>query len=346
MTPVVRIILSDTGRGLWRDAELLAGVVRDAGLEPSIIACAPRSEKQIRWVRRFDKLKRTFPKSIQTILNWVQSHLYRTRPDSSLAVTIHLQQVYSRYVAGGHVNWLVPNAEWYPKERLPYIRLMDLVLCKTRDAVSIFEGYGAPVAYMGFSGSLPDRARVGGNRDYRRFLHVAGNNRKKGTAALVDLWDRNPEWPVLELIIEDHRRLATIPDNIRVHEQVDDATLEALRLSCGIVLAPSEAEGFGHVLLDGQAWGGVVVTVDAPPMNELVQDDRGFLVPWTDSRPCLLGTRYEIDKERLEATIQHILDTDAASLAERSAHAQQWVWHNDELFRTRFSALLEQNIDR
>ena len=339
----VRILVSDTGRGLWRDAELLAGIIRDHGLTPEMIRCPPRSERVVRWVYRFDRIRSALPQVMQSWFNRVHAWLFRTYPDPTVLCTIHLQRIHTRFVAGPHENWLFPNPEWYQPVRIPYLAMMDRVLCKTHDAEKSFRPLSDNVTYTGFSGLLPEPGG-GGRKDFRRFLHVAGNNRKKGTDSVVRAWNNHPEWPTLDLVIEDRARLPFVPENVRVHERISDETLDELRDECGIAVAPSEAEGFGHVLLDAMACGQIVVTVDAPPMNELVDRDRGFLVGWSRSRPCRLGTQYYVDQQELEAAISEALAEGQTSLEMRSGAARDWVISNDQAFRDRMHALLEELI--
>lgn len=334
----------DTGRGLRRDAELIADVVREAGLEPEIEAYSQHSAWLHSFIDRIDWLRHCLPRPLQRVLNSLQRIVYRTFPDVSIAAIIHLQRVQSRYIAGPHENWLIPNQEWYWPRRLPYLDMVDRVLCKTREAESTFSQYHEQAVYIGFSGLLPDGGQNFASRDFRRFLHVAGNNRKKGSAAVVRAWQNHPEWPVLDLVIEDRTRLPVIPDNVRAHEKVSDSTLAELRRECGMVIAPSEAEGFGHVLLDAMAWGQIIVTVDAPPMNELVSSSRGFLVDYASSIPCNMGCQYFVDKLALESAVTQILESNQQDLEALSTSAREWAISNDQAFRQRMRSVLNELV--
>ena len=59
---------------------------------------------------------------------------------------------------------------------------------------------------------------------------------------------------------------------------VDDDELRLVQNRHGVHLCPSEAEGFGHTLVEAMSCGAVVITTDGPPMNEMVTPDRGALV--------------------------------------------------------------------
>ncbi len=44
-------------------------------------------------------------------------------------------------------------------------------------------------------------------------------------------------------------------------------------------MCPSSTEGYGHYINEGRSVGGIIITLDAPPMNELVSSDNGILIP-------------------------------------------------------------------
>ncbi|PAU81199.1 hypothetical protein CK501_06470 [Halovibrio salipaludis] len=339
----VRIIVSDTGRGLRRDAELLSDQIREAGMVPETIVCPPRNERRARLIGRVDRFKRRIPAGLRYAINRLQCLLYRAPQPRDLALTIHLQRIHSRYIAGSHENWLIPNAEWYAPTRVQYLPLVDRVLCKTQESLETFRELHPRAEFLGFSGLLPERVTTDDSPErFRRFLHVAGNNRKKGTVVLVNLWATHPEWPMLDLVIDDRSRLPTNAPNVRGHEHADEALMAKLRAECGIALAPSEAEGFGHVLLDAMAHRQVVVTVDAPPMNELVAPERGWLVDWEGSRPCLLGRRYFVQPAALEAVIEELLASRPGALMDKANLGREWTLDNHAGFCQRFREQLER----
>ncbi|MES2199112.1 MAG: glycosyltransferase [Chlamydiota bacterium] len=63
--------------------------------------------------------------------------------------------------------------------------------------------------------------------------------------------------------------------------------LRKIQNKTGIHLCPSEVEGFGHCIFEALSTGAVVITTDAPPMNEFIKDPR-CLVPFSHSAPTHL----------------------------------------------------------
>src|SRR3989344_1923248 len=58
-----------------------------------------------------------------------------------------------------------------------------------------------------------------------------------------------------------------------------DEELLRLQQSSGVHLCPSREEGFGHYINEARALGALVMTTNWAPMNDLVQDHFGVLIP-------------------------------------------------------------------
>src|SRR5690606_37592102 len=92
----------------------------------------------------------------------------------------------------------IPNQERYARRLVPLLSRMDHILCKTRHAEEIFSRLHPSVHYLGFTSE--DRRKGGASPDFSRFFHLAGGSSLKGTATLLSLWERHPEWPELTLV--------------------------------------------------------------------------------------------------------------------------------------------------
>lgn len=298
----VRIIFAGSGRGLFNDVALLQDILEADGWQTELVEKSRPSALYFFLRDWLDWFKSQLPSWLRNLVLQLQLLCYRFLGMrlKQVFLTIHLENIHAFYIPASNRHWLIPNPEWLRPGAKQYLRFMDRIACKSRDAQVRFESFHSQVCYCGFSGQSAMVMPAQKVRDYGRFLHVAGNSLLKGTQAVVSLWSRHPEWPCLDLVIDDRKRLTVIPGNVMVHECIDNTQLMALRGACGIVLAPSEAEGFGHVLLEGMMSGGIVVTVDAPPMNELIRPDRGYLLPWSRSSQCRLGEAYYVDHLALE----------------------------------------------
>jgi hypothetical protein len=96
--------------------------------------------------------------------------------------------------------------------QLQYLPYLSRILCKTQAAVDAYTSFNSNVYYLGFSNTIatdlpafrsePER--------FRRFLHVAGNNQKKGGAVVIEAWRRHPEWPALDFVVEEPERFGFV----------------------------------------------------------------------------------------------------------------------------------------
>ncbi len=182
-----------------------------------------------------------------------------------------------------------------------------------------------------------------------RCLHLSGQSAVKGTEAVVEAWSRHPEWPELTVVRRARRYggeeappLPPLP-NVRYEtDYVPDEQLRQLQNDCEIHVIPSQAEGYGHVIGEAMSCGAVVVTTDAPPMNELVTLDRGVLIRVARSEPMRRSMRNYIDVADLEAKLNHVFAMSPERRAELGRKARAWYEAQDQRFQKALRAFLAQ----
>ena len=300
----VRIIFKDEGYGLTRDAQIIKTALCEIGFSTEII----------------DTLKDSVSK---------------TKP----SINLFLEAIESKWLNSAQTNILIPNPEWLrpsTKELLPYI---DYVLCKTKHAEHIFQKLGCETFFTGFTGLSRFVPDIG--KSFRSFLHLCGKSINKGTQNILSCWGARLDWPSLYLVMQNKNIDILFQNNLHfMTGYFSDKDIQRLQNSCGIHLCPSEAEGYGHTIIEGMSVGAVTITTDAPPMNEIIQPDRGFLVRTCGSSNIFAGTRWEIDKESLASTIDYILNMSEENLLAIGSAARDWFIENDILFRKRFSCFM------
>jgi hypothetical protein len=79
----------------------------------------------------------------------------------------------------------------------------------------------------------------------------------------------------------------------------------------------------------------VLLTTDAPPMNELVTQDRGILVPYARTGVRRLATTYFVDEAALADGIERMLALDEAQRRVHGESARAAFEANDRAFRER-----------
>ncbi len=234
-------------------------------------------------------------------------------------------------------NVLMPHPEWFSdRDRAAFDRI-DRVFALTHHALPIFQRLGAPVDYVGFTSE--DRFDPVVTRE-RSFFHLAGRSANKGTEPLLALWRRNPQWPLLT-VVQNPRvaRLGPAAANIRhLIDYVDDAELKRLQNAHRFHICPSETEGFGHYLVEAMSIGAVTLTVDAPPMNEMVTPDRGVRIAVARTGIQNLAMTNFFDEASMAAAIEEMVAMDSTELDRLGQAARTWFQCNDRDFSRRINA--------
>jgi hypothetical protein len=308
--PSTLILGKSNSYGLTRDAEILQAAIAEAGGQAGYATIKQRS-----WWQRLLRTKRA--KRI-----------------------IHLERAFPGWFgAASDETLLVPNQERFPRRQIGRLRHVNRVLAKTRHGEAVFSALGVPTTYLGFSS--PDRRMSGVEKDFGRFFHLAGGSTLKGTEDVLALWARHPEWPELYLVQKQSNAAGVVPKNVNlISGYMDDKALQVLQNGCGVHLCPSRSEGWGHHLVEGLSVGAVVVTTDAPPMNEHVDASCGVLVPFKRSEPRHLGTNFYVDPNALEAAVERILampETEKHALGQAARRRYEAI---DAGFRKRVRDLL------
>jgi len=330
----VNLVGWDNGGGLTRDLDILGKAITEIGGRVLYNGEPKRAGKTPRLLTKLGSRARR-----------VLSGASGVRPFS---VNLHLERISDAWLPMASLNVLIPNQEWFREEDAPLLPAVDLVLCKTRHAEAIFRQMGKECAFLGFASE--DRVLGSGVEHAGRptCLHVAGKSLTKGTEAVLSAWSEHPEWPMLTVVRRAHaygdvRVVSPRPRTPNVHlidDFVEDHELRRMQNEHAIHLCPSEVEGFGHSLVEGCSCGAVVVTTDAPPMNELIQPERGVLVPYREEIPMRSGMRYRVDGKSLEESVQETLALSPAARAALGRGARQWFLESRDGFRDRLASLL------
>ena len=312
----INLITWNNERGLGRNVYLLADLLERAGYRVLVNGLASP-------YLRHHLYPHHLPYRVIT-----GSLVRRSRCD----INLFLEYVVPEWLDAARTNCLIPNQEWFRDDYHSYLPHFDLVLCKTRFAQSTFDRLGCKTIFTSFT-SL-DRLTTTAEKDYGGFLHVAGNSLQKGTATLVEVWRHHPRWPTLT-VVQATRHARPIPAaNVRyVTGRVSDTILRQYQNRHGVHVAPSEAEGFGHSIVEAMSCRSVVVTTDAPPMNEVISSERGLLAGYNAARPQRLGVNFYVDPDSLAGAVDSVLAMSPAAKTRRGRCAREWYVQNDRFFR-------------
>lgn len=322
----VNLIAWDNGFGLTKNLHMLRTALSAAGHSVAVTA-----------IRRGKLHKILYPLRLRGRVAW---NRLRGRDAREYDVNLMLERIRPEVFPLARHNVLLPHPEWFdPRDRAP-LAAIDRVFALTRHAVPIFEGLGCQVDYVGFTSE--DRLDHSVPRE-RAFFHLAGRSPNKGTEPLLALWRKHPEWPTLTVVQNPRaaRPGAPAPNIRHLIDYLDDAELKRLQNAHRFHLCPSETEGFGHYLVEAMSIGAVTLTLDAPPMNEMITPERGLRVPTARTGTQNLATTYFYDEAAMQAAIERALALDDAQVERIGAAARTWFEHNDRSFRQRIGSAVE-----
>ncbi|HJP98616.1 MAG TPA: glycosyltransferase [Rhodanobacteraceae bacterium] len=251
------------------------------------------------------------------------------------------EHIASAFLDDARFRVVLPHPEWFLPRDLEALVRIDLVLAKTREAARVFAALGCRTACIGFISD--DRFEADVPRE-RAFFHLAGSSRTKATEPLLALWRRHPEWPRLTVVQHPREAHAGAPAANIDHRigYLDDAELKRLQNAHRFHVCPSETEGFGHYLVEAMSVRAVVVTLDAPPMNEMISPERGIAVPWSRTGTQHLATTYYFDDAAMERAIDTAIGMGDAQCEALGEAARAWYEAERAAFPTRLDSALRE----
>ncbi len=305
--PVVNILATDNGVGMSRDMRILETELVEMGYQVNLISTAPHSKG--------------YPQEIP-----------------KAEYNIFIEHTYSSLFKYAKKNYFIPNPEWY-LSHWTILSGIDLVLCRTKEVQRIFNIFNVKTHYIAFT-SL-DRFNPAIEKDFGKILHLKGKSIAKGTSTIIDLWKTCYYFPTLDLV--GHDFVGPVCANIHYYSNyLTEKALLNLTNQCGIHLCPSETEGFGHYIMEAMSASAVVVTTDAPPMNEFIKDKR-CLVQYHKKSRTNLATCYYVDPLELQLTITTLLDLPDEELQKIGELNRANYLYFQNFFKTEMKILFKRN---
>jgi hypothetical protein len=256
-------------------------------------------------------------------------------------INLFLAKFETNYFSTAKLNWLLANPD-FCYASLEEIQQLDLVLCKTKECLRLFKPISKEVYYLGFT-SL-DCYQPGITKDFLAYLHVAGKSPMKGTEEVLQAWKTHLGLPQL-IVIKHELKGEIVPENVQlITKRVPRSSLLSMQNECGVHLCPSKTEGFGHYLLEGMSTGGVVITTDAPPMNEFIKDKR-CLVKYNKTDHQRYATTYIIDEKELANTVKGLQQLSHEELQTIGKSNREEYLRRKAEFKQNFEELMHQALE-
>jgi hypothetical protein len=332
----INIIGKSNGVGLTRDIALLADSLRSIGHEVAVHAIDTEQAR-----RRRSLLSQSVVGLQHT---W---HRFKWGRRDAADLNLMLEHVWPEFLSRARRNIVVPNPEWFDSHDLRFLKFIDAVWAKTHQTDKIFQRLGRATQFVGFDSEDRYDPRV---RRERRCFHLAGKSMMKGTGRLLDEWARQPHWPTLTVVQHSDSVQGPTVSAANIDLRVgylDDAELRREQNACMFHLCPSLTEGWGHYIVEALGVGAVPITVDAPPMNELVTAERGLLVPHERTGVQRLAQTHYFSTAGLALAMERAMAMSDGEWARLSANGRGWFEANRRDFPARVqTAVLELLRDK
>eukprot|EP01126_Amoeba_proteus_P059960 TRINITY_DN7887_c0_g1_i1.p1 TRINITY_DN7887_c0_g1~~TRINITY_DN7887_c0_g1_i1.p1 ORF type:complete len:551 (-),score=33.21 TRINITY_DN7887_c0_g1_i1:21-1673(-) len=280
---------------------------------------------------------------------------------------------------------LVPNIEMYELNGGHYHRV-DYVLAKTKEAYKRITNWynrtnnnprNTQVFYTMHTSSDPtflartkaaESASTFGiitpkNWTHLSVFHANGRSVHKNTPVIIECWNQRPDFPMLivyantngikELVDRYRQQNRASLSNLDFHhgEFLEPAVYGKLLAQASVILCPSSMEGFGHYINQARAAGALVLTTDAPPMRELIDETSGVLISPVTSRngPAFMGpdTEFSVTSPALCRAMDRVLAMPPEERAARARRGQERYHEQRTYFREamrKFKSFLESKI--
>jgi len=206
---------------------------------------------------------------------------------------------------------LLINPEWLTSEELQKIDVISEMWHKSQYSFDTVSPKFPKLTHRITGFTSPDtEMRAEG---FDRFICLTGKAfERRNTQAIFNNWLKHPSWPSIKIQLYGNSLhypgWVNFAKNISCYQGFMGRTeylQSASSSACQLCL--SETESFGHYINEARAMAAFAVILDAPPMNELIDSDSGFLIPITQSKPFNFGEKYTVSEENLGLAFEKML---------------------------------------
>lgn len=306
--PIINIICQPNGVGLSRDFDILDKLLRSAGYDTRLVVT------------------------------------HKPPSQCKADANIFLERINSKLFKQSKRNIIIPNQEWYEPDWRFVIPLFSAVFTKTSYASNIFRSYGGRVWEVGFTS--PDLKNDNYEKDDKSWLHVAGKSIQKQTELVIKAWTQHNTLPHLTIVQTDrYYKPRVLPPNLTIrYGMTPQGVLTALQNTSMVHVCPSITEGFGHYIVEAMSCGSVVITMDGPPMNEIVTKDVGELITPVAEGNMRLSKTFITDEKSIQEACYRCMSLGKEKLIEMGNNSRNRYEKIDLLFKKNFIEAIDSVI--
>ena len=120
---------------------------------------------------------------------------------------------------------------------------------------------------------------------------------------------------------------------------LDDIDMKLEFKKHGIHICTSQMEGFGHYINEARAIGVLIITIDAPPMNELIDSSCGILIPAVQRFSHNHGVKFIATQEAIKEGINRAIKLSLQERKNLGAKARERFLQEQEEFNSRLASI-------
>ena len=217
-------------------------------------------------------------------------------------------------------NLMMINHELFDrivKSNFDLIQNIDIMLAKTKLNVDILLKYKTKYKFkynIYYTKFTTNTNICTIKKDYNKIVHFAGRSPYKMTDVVIRTWVNNIRLPKIIITcfdvnfpgcldnvkrqlkkqnIHNVSKYISKSSNITLYDNpLSENIMQNLKNKSGCYICPSYLEGYGHYINEGRSKSAIIITTDAPPMNELINKSSGILIPCDKSNFFNIGRSY------------------------------------------------------
>jgi hypothetical protein len=212
-------------------------------------------------------------------------------------------------------NIWIPNTEWTYRTWIPYLKMVDEIWVKTREARDIFSKFSSNVHYIEWTSI--DKVYCE-KKNYSKGIVLVGKNMyrnpKPTLQAYVQILKTNP---VLFNLLP-HLYIPFHPNHIKfffppelsdkvtlLDKELSESEYDNLLKECGLAICTSASEGFGHAVNEAMSSGCNLIVSNIPPFIDLTEN-RGLFIATKEKieHPSCLGNIVDVNVHDLMLKFQ------------------------------------------
>lgn len=202
-------------------------------------------------------------------------------------------------------NIWIPNTEWTYKSHLPYLKMVDEVWVKTREARDIFSELASNVRYISWT-SIDKVFHE--KKNYHKGIVLVGKNMYRNPKPVIQAYlkikETNPNlYAVLPSLVIPYNPEnvqfffpSELQDKITVISRVlTESEYDDILRECGLAICTSATEGFGHSVNEAMSSGCNLIVSNIPPFLDLT-DNRGLFIATKEKieHPSCMGNLVDV----------------------------------------------------